>query len=180
MATDVFDEHRFSSQAPRYEPSRTRFPKEPIRRPLTSSATNIFETTSPPAATRPQRIKYSTQTSAPTNSVTTNSINQRHSVSNDLMSLFRSFAIKPFRATSMTNAAAEGQTNNIISGNHIHTKPPVSLLKYRPLSENVSDHTSYAQPTRVCISNACVCRLQKKLLIFMVVVKSKIDIKLIF
>jgi hypothetical protein len=65
--------------------------------------------------------------------------------------MFRTFAMKPFRTSSMTNAIVEGQINNGTGGNHTHAKPPVSLLKYRPLSENVTDHTSYTQATRVCI-----------------------------
>jgi hypothetical protein len=153
MATDVLDEHRYSSQASVYEPSRIRLRKEPVRRAMTASTTTIYETqsTSTSITVRPRRVKYSTQTSMPANSVTTNSINHRHSVSNDLISLFRSFAMKPFRASTMTNAVTEGQTNNVINGNNLHAKPPVSLLNYRPLSENVTGHAFYTQSTRVCI-----------------------------
>jgi hypothetical protein len=151
MATDVLDEHRFTSQTSLYEPSRTRLPKQGSRRIVTGSTTTIYETASTTTTNRPRRVRYSTQTSAPTNHVTNNSIHQRHSVSNDFLSLFRSFAIKPFKTSSMTNAVAEGQTNNVISDNNVHAKPPVSLLRYRPLSDNVTENTSYAQSTRVCI-----------------------------
>jgi hypothetical protein len=148
MATDVFDEHRFSSQTSLYEPSRTRLSKDMTPRTITGSSTTIFTTGSTSAIARSQRVKYSTQSSAPP---TTTSIQQRNSVSNDLISLFRTFAMKPFRTSSMTNPLVEGQINNGTGGNHTHAKPPVSLLKYRPLSENVTDHTSYTQATRVCI-----------------------------
>jgi hypothetical protein len=148
MATDVFDEHRFSSQNSLYEPSRTRLAKDTTHRAITGSSTTIFTTASTSTVNRPRRIKYSTQTSVPP---TTNSIQHRNSASNDLISLFRTFAMKPFRTSSMTNAVVEGQTNTATAGNHTHGKPPVSLLKYRPLSENVTDHTSYTQATRVCI-----------------------------
>jgi len=149
MATEVLDEHRFTSQTSLYEPSRTRLPKEGKRRTITGSTTTIYETAS--TTTRPRRVKYSTQNSMPTNHVTNNSIHHRHSVSNDFLSLFRSFAIKPFKTSSMTNAVAEGQTNNVMNDNNVHAKPPVSLLRYRPLSDNLTEHTSYTQSTRVCI-----------------------------
>jgi hypothetical protein len=149
MATEVLEEHRFTSQSSLYEPSRTRLPKEGKRRTVAGSTTTIYETASTTA--RPRRVKYSTQNSMPTNHVTNNSIHHRHSVSNDFLSLFRSFAIKPFKTSSMTNAVAEGQTNNVINGNNVHAKPPVSLLRYRPLSDNLTEHTSYTQSTRVCI-----------------------------
>jgi hypothetical protein len=96
-------------------------------------------------------VKYSTQTSMPANTSTNNSIHNRHSTSTDLLSVIRSFALKPFKTSSMTNAMAEGQTNNVVGGHHIHTKPPVSLLKYRPLSDNLTHHTTCTQSTRVCI-----------------------------
>lgn len=150
MATDVLDEHRFKSQTSLYEPSRTRLTKETSRRTLAGSTATVYDTSSTIPITRPRRVRYSTQSGVPTNSVT-DSIHQRNSVSNDLISLFRSFAMKPFKGTTMTNAVAEGQTNNAISGNNVHAKPPVSLLKYRPLSDNVTDYTSYTQSTRVCI-----------------------------
>lgn len=152
MATDVFDEHCFSSQMSLYEPSRTRLlSKDTTRHTITASTSTIFETASTSTITRSRPIKYPTQTSAPVNPVTTAPINQRHSLSNDLISLFRTFAMKPFKTSSITNATGEGQTNNNTGSNHSHGKPPVSLLRYRPLSENVTDHTSYTQSTRVCI-----------------------------
>jgi hypothetical protein len=151
MATDVLDEHRFSSQCSLYEPHGNRLSKETKHHETKSSLTTIFTTTSVTSNTRPRREKYSTQSSAPINSVTNNSINHRNSVSNDFLSVIRTFAMKPFRTTSMTNAVTEGQTNNVIGSNHVHAKPPVSLLKYRPLSDSVFDHISYSQPTHVCI-----------------------------
>jgi hypothetical protein len=151
MTTDVLDERRFTSQSSLYEPVRTRLSKEVKNHTRTSSTTSIFDAASTSTTARPRRIKYSTQTSIPTNHETANSINHRNSVSNDFISLFRSFAMKPFKTSSMTNAVAEGQTNNVINGNNTHSKPPVSLLKYRPLSDNLTMHTSYTQSTRVCI-----------------------------
>ncbi|CAF0939529.1 unnamed protein product [Adineta steineri] len=144
MATDVLDEHRFTSQHSLYEPRRNRFLKEGKRRPTTSSTAALYDTAST-SGVRSRRIRYATQTSAPP---TNNSSQNRHSVSNDFLSLFRSLAMKPFKTSSMTNAITEGQANNIIGGNQINTKPPVSLLRYRPLSDTVIDETSYTQSTR--------------------------------
>lgn len=155
MATDVFDEHRFSSQMSLYEPTRTRLSNDTTRHARTGSSTTVFETSSTNSISRPQRVKYSFQQ----NSTTNNSNQQRNSGSNDLISLFRTFAIKPFRTSSMINTGGEGQinnqnnnnNNNTLTGNQAHGKTNISLLKYRPLSENVSDPTPNIQPTRVCI-----------------------------
>jgi hypothetical protein len=151
MATEVLDEHRFSSQCSLYEPTRNRLAKDAKCRSTTTSTTTLYATPSTPVTTRTLRGKYSTQSSMPSNPTPNNSIHNRHSTSTDLLSLIRSFAMKPFKTSSMTSAMAEGQTNNVVVGNHIHTKPPVSLLKYRPLSENVTNHTTFTQSTRVCI-----------------------------
>jgi hypothetical protein len=148
MATGILDEHRFNSQCSLYEPVRTRSPTEQLRRPTT---TTLYDAESIPSVTNNRRIKYSTQTSVSSSHVTSNSIHKRHSASTDLMSLIRSFALKPFKTSSMTNAAAVGQTNNIISDNTVHTRPPVSLLRFRPLSDNVTNHSTFTQSTRVCI-----------------------------
>ena len=151
MATDVLDEHRFTSQCSLYEPANRRLSKDVKRYPTAASSRTLFETPSTPATIHTQRIKYSTSTTTPTNNTNTNSLQSRHSASNDLLSLIRSVAMKPFKTSSVVNGGAEGQTNSVIGGNHIHDKPPVSLLKYRPLSDNVSDHTMYTQTSRVCI-----------------------------
>ncbi len=176
MATDVLDEHRFTSQCSLYEPpTRSRLTKESKRRPTTASTATIYETVTTSTTTRHRRVKYSTQTGVSSNHSTNNSIHNRHSVSNDFLSLFRSFAMKPFKTSSMTNAMIEGQTNNIIGGNQINSKPSVSLLKFRPLSDSVTDHTSYTQSTRVCIQRicvrACICRRQKQFLLLTIEVK---------
>jgi len=148
MATDVFDEHRFTSQTSLYEQSRTRLTKDSSRRTISGSSTTIYETSNATTTTRQRRLRYSTQTTLPGNSM-----QQRHSVSNDLFSLFRSLAIKPFRATTMTNTLVEGQTNQVLNGNSANPKTPVSLLKIRPLSENIIDPTtsSSTDSNRVCI-----------------------------
>jgi hypothetical protein len=151
MATQVLDEHHFASQCSLYESTRNRLSKEAKFRPATTSSATLFQTASTPRTTHHQRVKYSTQTSMPANTSTNNSIHNRHSTSTDLLSVIRSFALKPFKTSSMTNAMAEGQTNNVVGGHHIHTKPPVSLLKYRPLSDNLTHHTTCTQSTRVCI-----------------------------
>lgn len=164
MATDVLDEHRFKSQTSLYESARTRIPKNTSRHTLTGSTATIYSTASTNPNVRPRRVKYSTQSSVPTNTVN-NSIHHRNSVSNDIISLFRSFTMRPFRTTTtMTNAAAEGQTNNIISGNNTHSKPPVSLIKYRPISDNITDYTSsHTDSTRVCILERLLSFLNRKL-----------------
>ena len=101
--------------------------------------------------THNQRVKYSTQTNISSSHSSTNSIHNRHSGSTDILSLIRSFAMKPFKTSSMTNAIAGGQTSNVIGGTNIPTKSPVNLLRYRPLSDVLTDHASYTQSTHVCI-----------------------------
>lgn len=150
MTTDVFDEHRFTSQLSLYEPVRRRLSKETTRHTRTNSSVTIFESESTNSINRPQRIKYSTQQTI-SSTTTTTSVQQRNTGSNDIITLFRTFAMKPFRTSSMINATGEGQINNPTPSNHSHGKPTISLLKYRPLSENVSDQTSNIQSTRVCI-----------------------------
>ena len=160
MATDVFDEHRFSSQMSLREPTRTRLSKDTTRYARTGSSTTVFETESTNSISRPQRVRYSMQQNLSSNHSTTNnsSVQQRNSGSNDLISLFRTFAIKPFRTSSMINTGGEGPITNTSTGNQTHGKPAVSLLKYRPLSENVSDPIGNIQPTRVCIAKRSVCK----------------------
>ena len=164
MATDVFDEHRFSSQMSLYEPTRARLSKDTTRHARTGSSTNVFETGSINSISRPPRVKYSTQQSSSSNPTTSNNSAQpRNSGSNDLISLFRTFAIKPFRTSSMINTGGETQVNNnnnnnALTGNQAHGKTAISLLKYRPLSENVAEQTPNIQPTRVCIEQRNVCK----------------------
>ncbi|CAF1611203.1 unnamed protein product [Adineta ricciae] len=149
MATDVLDEHRFTSQCSLYEPTRTRLSKEVKRRPTAGSTATLFETHSSTSAARIRRLRYSAQpqTSVPNTSTHHQSIANRHSVSNDFLSLFRSLAMKPFKTSSMTSGTAEGQTSHAAGGNQIHSKPPVSLLKVRPLSDSITDQTSFTQST---------------------------------
>ncbi len=150
MTTDVLDENHFKTQCSLYESNRTILTKDSIRLPTSTST--VLGTSSMSTPGRHQRVKYPTQSSASASSLSSmNSIHNRHSGSSDILSLIRSFAMKPFKTSSMTNAMIEGQTNNIIGGNQINSKPSVSLLKYRPLSDSVTDHTSYTQSTRVCI-----------------------------
>jgi hypothetical protein len=150
MATDVLDEHRFKSQCSIYEPTYVRSTKEQKRRPATT--TTVLRTPSMSTATHDRRVKYSTQKNITSTHSTANSIHSRHSGSTDILSLIRSFALKPFKTSSMTNAVAGGQTNNVIGGSNTHSKLPVNLLRYRPLSDVVTDHASYTQSsTHVCI-----------------------------
>jgi hypothetical protein len=149
MATGVVDEHRFKSQCSLYEPPRVRPSTEQqqiIRRPTTAGDLPGAKATSAGVTTR---VKYSTQTSVSSGHVA-NSIHSRHSVSGDLMSLIRSIAMKPFKASSLASATAGGQTSNIVGGNSVHAKPQVNLVRYRPLSDGVTDHVAYTQSTRVC------------------------------
>ena len=153
MATDVLDDHRFTSQCSLYEPKRTRLSKEVKRRPTAGSTATLFDAHSSTSAARNRRLRYSIQpqTSVPNTSTHHQSIPNRHSVSNDFLSLFRSLAMKPFKTSSMTNGTAEGQTSQTTGGNQTHSKPPVSLLKFRPLSDSITDQTSFTQSTHVCI-----------------------------
>ncbi|CAF0868857.1 unnamed protein product [Rotaria sp. Silwood1] len=148
MATDVIDETRFTSQCSLYEPVSRRIPIDIKRYSTTGSTIPLIETRSRPRPISTPHLKQAVSTSAPSNSTNTNSIQNRHSTSNDFLSLIRSVAMKPFKTSSAVNAVIEGQTNNAIGGNHVHDKPSVSLLKYRPLSDNVSDRTLYTQSTR--------------------------------
>ncbi|CAF2391402.1 unnamed protein product [Rotaria sp. Silwood2] len=148
MATDVLDENRFTSQCSLYEPASHRLSTDSKRYSTTESTIPLIPTRSNPRPMNTSHIKQSVSTSAPSNPTSTNSIQSRHSTSNDFLSLIRSVAMKPFKTSSAVNTVTEGQTNNAIGGNHIHDKPSVSLVKYRPLSDNVSDQTFYTQSTR--------------------------------
>ncbi|CAF1315799.1 unnamed protein product [Adineta steineri] len=145
MSTDVLDEHHFKSQCSLYESTHTKLAKDTIR--LSTTTSTILGTSSMSTPTRYRRVKYPTQINASSSSSSSNSIHNRHSGSTDILSLIRSFAMKPFKASSMTNAVAGGQTRNVISGSNTHSKHAVNLLRYRPLSDVVTDHDSYTQPT---------------------------------
>ncbi len=156
MATDIFDEHRFQSQC---SPS-----KDSLHRPTTPS---VLNTSSMSAIGRNRRMKYSTQPGISSSQSSTNSIHNRHSGSTDILSLIRSFAMKPFKTSSMSNAISGGQTSDVIGGTYISTKSPVNLLRYRPLSDVLTDHASYTQSTHVCIDRqTCVHTFSKKVVSF--------------
>ncbi|CAF0844199.1 unnamed protein product [Adineta ricciae] len=145
MSADVFDEHYFQNQCSLYESTRAKLPKDTIR--LSSATSTVLGTSSMSTPTRYRRVKYPTQINTSSSLSSTNSIHNRHSASTDIFSLIRSFAMKPFKTSSMTNAVAGGQTSNVISGSHTHSKAPVNLLRYRPLSDVLTDHDSYTQST---------------------------------
>lgn len=151
MATDVLDEHRFTSQISLYQPPRTRLAKDGKHRASAGSTTTLYETASTSSGSRSRRLRYATQSSAPISTASTPPSHTRHSSSNDFISLFRSLAMKPFKTSLATNVGSEGQSNNIIGGSATHSRPPVSLLKYRPLSDSVAERSPYVQSTRVCI-----------------------------
>ena len=149
MTTDVLDENGFESQCSLYETTHVQLTNNALRDPTTAST--VLDTSLAPKTPHNQTVKYSTQTNSPPTHSLTNSIHSRHSGSSDILSLIRSFAMKPFKTSSMTNALAGGQTSNVIGGGHIRNKPPVNLLRYRPLSDVLTDQTSYTQSTHVCI-----------------------------
>lgn len=160
MATDVFDEHRFTSQCSLYESNNHRLTKDTKRYTTASSTRTLFEASSTPSIIRTARIKYSISTTSSSNQTNNNNnssnsnsgLQSRHSVSNDLLSLIRTVAMKPFKTSSVTSTGVDGQANNASGGgNQIHDKSGVNLLKYRPLSDDFSDHNVYTQPNRVCI-----------------------------
>lgn len=157
MATDILDENRFKNQCSLYESNRVSLTKDSRRHPSSSSSTTptttsvIPGTSSMSSYTHNRRVKYPTQTNPPSSHSSTNSIHNRHSGSNDIMSFLRSLAFKPFKTSSMTNAIAGGQTSNVIGGTNTPTKSPVNLLKYRPLSDVLTDHASHTQSPHVCI-----------------------------
>ncbi|CAF3337672.1 unnamed protein product [Rotaria socialis] len=149
MTTDVIDEHRFSSQCSLYEPNNHRLSKETKHYATAASTKTLFEASSTPRINHVTRLKQSISPNITANPTNVNNIQNRHSASNDLLSLIRSVAMKPFKTSSTVNTVTEGQTTiNAVGGNHVHDKPPVSLLKYRPLSDSVSDRTSYSQSNR--------------------------------
>jgi hypothetical protein len=171
MATDILDEHRFQSQCSLYESTRIQLTKDSILRPNTATTTTSSTTVlgAPPMSTvtHHRRVKYSTQANASSSPSSTNSIHSRHSGSTDIFSLIRSFAMKPFKTSSMSNAIAEGQTSNVIGGTNTPTKSSVNLLRYRPLSDVLTDHASYTQSTHVCIDRqTCVHTYISKLFSF--------------
>ena len=137
MTTDILDERHFQNQCSLYD---------------SPHASSSYRST--PLLTRDRRMNYITQTSAPVNSPSTladAAAQHRHSVSTDILSVIRSFALKPFKTSSVINAATDEQGANSLGERNLRTKPPVSLLKYRPLSDGVTDHTAYTQSHRVRI-----------------------------
>ena len=160
MTTDVLDEHRFQTQCSLYESTHIQLPNDSLHRPSTSSV----------LLNKPkhnQRVKYPTQTNISSSRSSMNSIHHRHSTSNDIFSFIRSFAMKPFKTSSMTNALAGGEASNVIGDSHMHNKSPVNLLRYRPLSDVLTDHASYTQSTHVCIDRqVCTCIYKKDLFLF--------------
>lgn len=154
MAADILDERRFKSQCSLYES-----PKDSQNRPSSTSTTPILRQPSLSTIEHQRRVKYPTQSPVPTSHSSTNSIHNRHSGSTDFLSIIRTFALKPFKSSSMTNAIAGGQTSDVIGGTNMRSKASVNLLRYRPLSDVLTDHASYTQSTLVCIdrqTNACV------------------------
>lgn len=150
MSTDILDEHRFKNQCSLYESTRIQLTNDSRRRPSTTTTTT--SSSSPMSSlTHNRRVKYPTQTNVPSSHSSTNSIHSRHSGSTDILSLIRSFAMKPFKTSSMTNAIAGGQTSNVIGGTNAPAKSPVNLLRYRPLSDVLTDHASYTQSPHVCM-----------------------------
>ena len=144
MTTGITDDHVFTSQCSIYDSPRVRSPKE--TRPVLGTPSM------PSSAAHRRQVKYPTQASMASPRPSTNSIHHRHSGSADLMSVIRSLALKPFKASSMTDAVAGGQTSNVISGSQLPNKSSVNLLRYRPLSDVLPDQTSFTQSTSVCIA----------------------------
>jgi len=142
MATDILDKHRFKNQCSLYESTRLPVETDPIVRSNSSTMSK---------SNRTHHKKYVTQTiSTPTND---NSLHQRHNSSTDILSLLRSLAFKPFKASSTGNSFTGGQTNNVLSDSQtLATKSSVNLLRYRPLSDVVTDNASCTQSTYVKIS----------------------------
>ncbi|CAF4516486.1 unnamed protein product [Rotaria sp. Silwood1] len=143
MATDVLDENRFKNQCSLYESTRVQLSKDSINHPPTTST--VLNSPSMSTTTHNRRVKYPTQTNLPSSHSLSNSIHNRHSGSSDIFTFIRSFAMKPFKTSSMTNAVAGGETSNVIGGSNMRNKSSVSLLRYRPLSDVLTDHTSYTQ-----------------------------------
>ena len=140
MTTDVLDEHQRLKYQTTQEISRHSSTKPVLA--ATAMATNN---------PNQRRTKYPTQSSLPSARPASSSIHQRHSGGSDFFSILRSFALKPFRTASMSEAMAGGQTSNVISGATVPNQSPVNLLRYRPLSDMVIDRNSYAQSTEVSI-----------------------------
>ncbi|CAF1085029.1 unnamed protein product [Rotaria sordida] len=148
MATDVLEENRFKNQCSLYESTHVQLTNGTIHHhhhhhpPTTSTVLNASSIST---TTHNRRVKYPTQTNLSSSHSLSNSIHNRHSGSADIFNFIRSFARKPFKTSSMTNAVAGGETSNVIGGSNIRNKSSVSLLRYRPLSDVLTDHTSYTQ-----------------------------------
>ena len=145
MAADILDERRFKSQCSLYESG-----KDSQTRPSSTATTPILRQPSMSTIEHHRRVKYPTQSGVPSSHASTNSIHNRHSGSTDILSLIRSFALKPFKSSSMSNSIAAGQTNAVIGGANIRSKASVNLLGYRPISDVLTDHASSTQSTLVC------------------------------
>ena len=151
MATDALDEHRFASQCTLYDQNNHALSSDTKRYSRPEPIRTQYEPKSSPIINYTQRTKHIIPVDSSSNLTPPNSTYRQYSVSNDLLSRIRSVARKPFKASSMTNVSGEEQTSGVTGGSIVHAKEPVSLLKYRPLSDNVNEHTFYTQSIRVCI-----------------------------
>lgn len=151
MTTDVIDDHRFKNQCSLYEPTNRRLTKEAKHFPTAASTKTLYEPSATPSTNNNRRYRTNTLTSVSSNPTNANNTQSRHSSSNDLLSIIRSVAMRPFKTSSTVNTVTEGQSTNVIGGSQVQDKTSVSLLKYRPLSDCVSNQASYGQSTRVCI-----------------------------
>ncbi|CAF4836486.1 unnamed protein product, partial [Rotaria sp. Silwood1] len=144
MATDVLDENRFKNQCSLYESTRVQLSKDSINHPPTTST--VLNSPSMSTTTHNRRVKYPTQTNLPSSHSLSNSIHNRHSGSSDIFTFIRSFAMKPFKTSSMTNAVAGGETSNVIGGSNMRNKSSAveEFLKHMEWSVN-----STTEETRV-------------------------------
>lgn len=149
MATDVLDESRFKNQSSLYDSTHVEIKKDSLQNPTTTST--VLDTLPMSTPNHNRHAKYSTQTALPSTHSLSHSIHNRHSGSAALFTIIRSFAMKPFKTSSMTNALAGGETSNVIGGTNLRNKSSVSLLRYRPLSDVMTDQTSYTQSNHVRI-----------------------------
>ena len=124
MTTDILDEHRFRTQCSLYESNSGRQSK-------------LHSTFSINAS---RNLRYGSCTSE------SSSFQPRHSLSSEILSLLRSFALKPFKISSFNSSVTDDLINLTPE-----PKPNVSLLNYRPLSVCVTDHAAYTQSIRVCM-----------------------------
>jgi hypothetical protein len=143
ITTDQSDEYGFRSQCSLNETMSAQSSRQDSCNSNVASTSNVLTNTTTASTASHRHDTHAIQTSLP--------MNHRHTLATDILSMIRSFASKPFKGLSTANMTTIEQRHPSLGIHDLTTNSSVSLLKYRPLHDSITDHTHYTQSTRVCI-----------------------------